>query len=151
MSPLYVLTYIVVRRKEGSLNLSSAMWVEAIINVFARETGRDHDRINVLCLKPKSFPYLAFLLIVQLVFKNRTLVRNKNSFLGRNLHGGVHKQRKFLLSQACAPCKNRFVKLTKKSVPVMNLIANQKTQRQTEAKAVTIVKPQGRCEHSVTN
>ena len=30
-------------------------------------------------------------------------------------------------------------------------IANQKTKRQTEAKAVTIVKPQGRYEHSVTN
>ena len=30
-------------------------------------------------------------------------------------------------------------------------IANQKTQRQTEAKAVTIIKPQGCCEHQVTN
>ena len=58
------------------LNPSSAVWVEAIINLFATETGRDHDRINVLCLKPKSFPYVAFLLIALLVFKNRTLVGN---------------------------------------------------------------------------
>ena len=61
--------------------------------MFAGKTGRDDDRINVQCLKPKSFPYVAFLLIVLLVLKNRTLVGNKNSFLGRNLCGGVHKWR----------------------------------------------------------
>ena len=30
-------------------------------------------------------------------------------------------------------------------------ITSQKTQRQTEAKAIAIIKPQGRCEYSVTN
>ena len=74
-------------------NPSSAVWAKAIINMFARETGRDYDRINVLhiCVNPKRFSYVAFLLIVLLVFKNRTLVGNKNSFLGRNLCGGIHK------------------------------------------------------------
>ena len=37
------------------------------------------------------------------------------------------------------------------TVLVRNPIANQKTKRQSEAKAVTNVKPQGRYEHSVTN
>ena len=59
----------------------------------ARKTGRDHDRINVLCFKPKSFAYEALLLIALLEFKNRTFVQNKNSFVGRILCGGVHKQR----------------------------------------------------------
>ena len=63
-------------------NPSSAVWAEEIINMLARKTGRDHDRINVLCLMPKRFPYVTFLLLVLLVFKNRTLVGNKNSFLG---------------------------------------------------------------------
>ena len=69
------------------------MWVEAIINMFAKETERDYDQINVLCLKPKNFPYMAFLLIALLVFKNGILVKNKNSFLGRIVCGGVHKRR----------------------------------------------------------
>ena len=30
-------------------------------------------------------------------------------------------------------------------------VTSQKTQRQTEAKAVIIIKPQGRCEYPVTN
>ena len=75
------------------INPSSAVWPEATINMFARETGRVHDRINVLCLKPKNFPYVAFLLIALLVFKNRTLFGDENSFLGRNLCGGIHKRR----------------------------------------------------------
>ena len=32
----------------------------------------------------------------------------------------------------------------------MASITNQKTLRQTEAEAVTIIKPQGRCRHSIT-
>ena len=67
------------------INPLSAAWAEAIINMIARETGRDHDRINVLCLKPESFPYVPFLLIALLEFKNRTIVENKNSFVGRIL------------------------------------------------------------------
>ena len=74
-------------------NPSSAVWAEAIINMFARKTGRDYGRISVLCLKPKRFPHLAFSLIALLVFKNRTLVGNKISFLDGNLCGGIHKQR----------------------------------------------------------
>ena len=33
----------------------------------------------------------------------------------------------------------------------LSLITNQKTQRQTEAVAVTIIRPQGHCEHSIDN
>ena len=33
-----------------AFNPSSAVWVEAVINMFATETGRDHDGINVQCL-----------------------------------------------------------------------------------------------------
>ena len=43
--------------------------------------------------KAKKLPLCGFLLKALLVFNNRTLVGNKNSFLGRNLCGGVHKQR----------------------------------------------------------
>ena len=34
---------------------------------------------------------------------------------------------------------------------IFNVITNQKTQRQTEAVVVTIIRPQERCEHSITN
>ena len=65
------------------------MWAEAIINIFARETGKDHD------FKTKKLPLLGFFLLkALLVLKNRTSVGNENSFLGRLLGGGVHKQRK---------------------------------------------------------
>ena len=50
-------------------------------------------------VKTKKLPLRGFFLLIALsVFKNRTLVRKKNSFLGRNLCGGVHERRKFRLS-----------------------------------------------------
>ena len=68
------------------------MWPEAIINKFARVTGRNMtEKCTMFKTKIASltWPFIYSTACVQ----NRTLVGNKNSFLGRNLCGGVHKQR----------------------------------------------------------
>ena len=83
------------------INPSSAMWAEAIINMFARETGRDHDRINVLCLKPKNFPYVASLLIALLVFKIEHYSEMKIVFWVEICVEVYINGRKFRVSQAC--------------------------------------------------
>ena len=56
-----ILAFAIQRWQDKSLfKPSSAVWTQAIINTFARNTGSNQERINVLCLKPKGFLYRPF-------------------------------------------------------------------------------------------